>query len=323
MLEAADMTTRDEADRRLEQAMDWLMQLRDAPADPALRSRIDLWIAEEPGHARAWEQANNAWRLLGELQPSRAPERMRERSSVLRRVFLGAAAAMAACVVLAFAPSLLMRIQADQVTMTGELRRVTLADGTRVHLGPQSAIRARYTPDRRMVSLLAGEAFFEVSPDPERPFVVDAGGLDVSVTGTAFDVRLAPAFVSVAVRSGAVGVRYGRIHPALDGSLAAGDRVIVDRETGFAVRDRVDPLAVASWRDGRLFVEDATIAEVVAEIGRYHTGWIIVAGDRLASQRVTGLYDLRDPGRALPALVQPFGGRVREVTPMLHILSAP
>ena len=87
MLEAADMTTRDEADRMLEQAMDWLIQLRDAPADPALRSRIDLWIAEEPGHARAWEQANNTWRLLGELQPSRPPERVRERSSALRRVF--------------------------------------------------------------------------------------------------------------------------------------------------------------------------------------------------------------------------------------------
>ena len=105
--------------------------------------------------------------------------------------------------------------------------------------------------------------------------------------------------------------------------LAAGDRVVVDRTTLRLEQDRVAPGEVASWRDGRLFVDGATVDEVVDELSRYHAGWIIVSDPRLAKQRVTGLFDLNDLDRALAALVQPFDGRVRSVTPLLQILSAP
>jgi transmembrane sensor len=88
-------------------------------------------------------------------------------------------------------------------------------------------------------------------------------------------------------------------------------------------RERIEPSAVASWRDGQLFVDNVTVSQVVDELQRYQKGWIVIADDRLAAQRVTGLYDLRDPGRALRALVQPSGGTVREITPFLHVLSLP
>ena len=105
--------------------------------------------------------------------------------------------------------------------------------------------------------------------------------------------------------------------------LAAGERVVVDRATRRLQRDRIEPGEVASWRDGRLFVDGATVAEVVDMLGRYRAGWIVVADSRLAKQQVTGLFDLNDIDRALAALVQPFDGRVQKVTPLLQILSAP
>ena len=59
-----------------------------------------------------------------------------------------------------------------------------------------------------------------------------------------------------------------------------------------------------------MFVNDATIGAVVEQIQRYHAASIAVPDITLAQQTVTGLYDLRDPDRALRALVQPHGGKV-------------
>jgi FecR protein len=65
---------------------------------------------------------------------------------------------------------------------------VTLADGSHVELNSQSAIAIHYDAGQRRVRLLEGEAWFEVSPDPVRPFVVEASGGTVTALGTAFNV---------------------------------------------------------------------------------------------------------------------------------------
>ncbi len=78
---------------------------------------------------------------------------------------------------------------------------------------------------------------------------------------------------------------------------------------------------IAAWRNGLLFVNDVTIDSVVARLQRYHPAWISVPDRTLGHQRVTGLYDLRDPDRTLKALVQPYGGKVRSVSGYTRIVS--
>ena len=304
-------------DRALDAAMDWLMRVRGAPADATLRARVEAWVAADPDHARAWDQARRAWQMLGEVpaaMPPKAPVRHR---TVPGRTVM-AVAALAACLLLVFAPSLSLRLEADHATGTAEIRRVVLEDGTVVHLGPESALRFRFSAQGRSVSLLEGEAFFEVARDPAHPFTVEAEGVTSTVLGTAFDVRIAEHTLSVAVRSGIVAVGRSGV-PAR--RLEAGDRITVNRATSDAVLDRVPADDVAGWRDGPLFFADATVAEVVEELRRYQPGWIVIADDALAAERVTGLYDPRDPDRALRALVRPAGGQVHEITPLLRVLT--
>jgi transmembrane sensor len=304
--------------RHLEEAMDWLVRLQEAPPDGPLAREWEAWLAVDPDHRRAWDEARRVWGLLGEVAPApaaihRPVPRRRVKAAVL-------AMALAACLALLAVPSIVLRWQADQTTGTAELREVRLEDGSLVHLAPRSAFRAQFSPEARRVTLMSGEAFFQVARDPARPFIVEAEGLEAQVLGTGFDVRIASDALSVGVQSGAVAVRYG---PAIKARLGPGDRLSVDRSTGRPRQDRLPPEEVASWRDGRLFVADATVAEVVEELRRFHPGWIVIADGRLAAARVTGLYDLRDPARALRALVRPAGGQLREVTPLLHILSMP
>ena len=120
---------------------------------------------------------------------------------------------------------------------------------------------------------------------------------------------------------GAVGVSFDAAQGASPAVLAPGQMLVVDRKSGAMVRSDIAPEDIGAWREGRLFVNDATIGAVVEQIQRYHAAWIAVPDITLAQQTVTGLYDLRDPDRALRALVQPHGGKVHEVSRFARIVS--
>jgi transmembrane sensor len=122
------------------------------------------------------------------------------------------------------------------------------------------------------------------------------------------------------VQRGAVEARAARANPV---HLGPGDQLTIERRSGAMQQTRIPPEEVASWRDYRLFVEGASVAEVVEELRRYRSGWIVFADSKLAHRQVTGLYDLRDPDRALRALIGPFGGQVREIAPLLTVVSSP
>ncbi len=329
-------------DPRLDEAMDWLMRLREAPDDPALRTGMETWLSAGPDHRRAWNQARRTWQVMGDVPPATAaaweaehppapgpagvaagrPPDTPRGVGTWRRHRIGlrmAVIAAAACLLLAFGPSLLLHLRADHVT-AAEIRALTLADGSIVHLAPESAVDLRFTAERRAVVLLAGEAFFEVTPDARRPFVVEANGLAARALGTAFGVRVSDHAVSVEVASGRVGARSAATTPPIDVRLDGGRTLHVANDTATAVLDRRPPGDMAAWRHGRLLVVDASVAEVVATLRRYRSGWIVIADDRLAARRVNGIYDLHDPDSALQALVHPAGGRVHEITPFLRVL---
>lgn len=327
------MTANEPLDPLIEEATDWLLRLEEESGDAGLRAAAEAWRQADPAHARAWVHAERAWRLLATRKPQpalppRAPPATAPASRLARvpapaRWAAAVAAALVALFAVLYLPPALTRLQADFATETAELRQITLEDGTVIHLAPLTALDVRFTADRRSVTLLAGEAFFKVVPDRARPFEVQARELSVTVVGTAFDVRISDVTLSVGVQQGVVEARSGFAASPPPARLGPGDRFVVDRRNGYVRRTRVPPEEVASWRDHKLFVEGATVAEVVDELRRYRSGWIVFAGGGLADQRITGLYDLQDPDAALRILVGPLGGRVREVTPLLQVISGP
>lgn len=330
------MTLGDEnhTDPLLDEAADWLLRLQEAPRDARTAEEFETWLARSPEHARAWASIGTSWRLIGEVAPTHEAawkQRTRSRRRLSRgthpasgwRGRIAGIAVAAACV--AFfalsAPSLMLRLQADHLTGTAESRVITLADGSTVTLGADSAIAATVGSHDRSVALLAGEAFFEVRRDAARPFTVKAGEVTVAVLGTAFDVQLTASTATVQLEHGSVDVGYSREGTGGNAHLAPGEMMRVDRQTGEMSRNPIAKDDIAAWRNGYLFVSDATIGFVAEQLQRYHPAWISVPDRDLAARRVTGLYDLRDPERALRALVEPYGGRVRAVSPYLRILS--
>jgi len=329
-------------DSVLEEAMDWLLRLQDAPHDPEIAHQFEIWRSRSPNHDRAWAKARKTWQLMGEVPPlhehlwkdapsdsgayarqtRRNPNATRRHRRSWKSLAAGSAVAAMFAIFLFFAgPALLLRIEADHMTATAESRVVMLEDGSVVTLGAHSAIATHMAGNTRRVVLLSGEAFFEVRPDKTRPFVVGSGGVDVTVLGTTFNVQLSTAATTVELARGSVDVSWKQATQQADTVLSPQEMVAVDRRTGAMVRNTIAQEDIAAWRSGQLFVNDATIGSVVEQLQRYHAAWIKVLDADLAAQRVTGLYDLRDPDRALRALVQPYGGQVREISPYLRVLS--
>jgi len=304
-----------------EQALDWLIRMRENPDEPGLRAAFEDWVLESPDHRREWEKTCRIWQAMGHAPDFHgrrpAPRRIRKRF-----VMGGAlAAGMAICLMLFLGPSLLIRLQADYLTETAQTRSVTLDDGSTVLLAPDTAIAVDFTGGKRRVTLLSGEAFFDVTHDEKRPFMVAAGDVDVQVLGTAFDVSTGEESTEVGLARGSVkatGIVAGAV---IDRTLVPGDVIAIDHSTGRVQDAKVDVADVGAWREGRLYVTDATVGSVIEQLQRYHPAWISIPDPTLARQRVTGIYDLNAPDQALGALVDPYGGKVRKVSNLVRIVS--
>ncbi|KQM80535.1 sigma-70 family RNA polymerase sigma factor [Xylophilus sp. Leaf220] len=167
----------------------------------------------------------------------------------------------------------------------GPAERHALPEGSALTLDAQSRVQVAYGATRRGVRLLAGAAFFEVTPDPARRFEVEvpgdasaAGpqpGVRVTVLGTRFGVeRLPGGRVEVQVESGRVRVELLDAQGSVRGTheLAPGEAARFDpRAPGQApqaLRLRT-PQDAAAWRHGLLAFDDVPLGETVERLRRY------------------------------------------------------
>lgn len=324
------MTRHDKtSEELLEQAMDWFLRLQGPSRSHGDEQDFAAWISRSPLHQQAWAKACRTWEVMGETIPvNLSAHQTRRRMTATRprgfgkRKTIGIGlTALAACLAAIVAgPAIVMQTQADYMTQTAQTRHVTLQDGSTVELSAASAIAVDFSGTERRVKLLSGEAFFDVRTDITRPFTVDAGGeLDITVRGTRFDVNVTPQRATVQLAHGAVDLSAPQTGEKM--KLRPGDVISLDRNNGQLSKSSVNVDAIASWRDGKLFVQDVPISSVVAELQRYHPSWITVASGELGARRVTGLYDLSNPDRALEALVRPYGAKVHHVSPYLRVLT--
>jgi transmembrane sensor len=318
----------------LEEATDWLLRLQEEPANAALRKAHRDWLAVDAAHQEAWAAVQHTWALTGHMkteefgaeivpfvQPSSARRHVRRSATAFM-----AMAALAACFGLALLmPGILLHLDADAVTARAENRAMTLADGSVVTLGGASALSADVAgPAGRRARLLRGEAHFQIAPDRQRPFIIAAGDVNVTVVGTAFDVTMGPQSVSVAVASGLVEVAK-KDRPGALTRLQPGERIEIDRQTGAAVLVRMAPEDVGAWRDRRLVVHDLPLSEAMERLGRYYRGEILSLAGGLEQQRISGVFDLDDPARALRGMLGAAGPALRgtavqQITPYLIVL---
>lgn len=295
-----------------EAAAGWVARLASHDATDRDREAFEAWRAADPAHAAAYVEMDALWHTLG-----RVPDR-RSRRSPLKGGLAGLAVALVLCAALAFQLGLVDRLRSDLWSGVGDITHATLADGSRIDLNTGTAVALRFSETERGVTLLRGEAFFDVVPDASRPFVVRGDGLSVRAVGTRFFVRTDGA-------ASPVGVVEGSVDVAASGPpvrVAAGEAVRRAEDAPLSVT-RVDLGRATAWRTGRLVFSGERLSAVLTELGRYRHGRIVLLDAAAGERRVTGAFDPRDTDEALDAIASSLGVGVTRLSPLLVLVGSP
>lgn len=322
-----------------DEAAEWVLRLSECSGDVHLEEEIAAWCGRSALHREIWARTQVAYDTVGKAPPrheahwaSYLAERQRPvahgfRSKTTARparrrrfVVAAAVAALAACIAFVALPALLLRLNADHVTSTAELRVLVLNDGSRVHLAPRSAVDVAFGDRERRIRLLTGQAFFEVERDTARPFVVASGEVETMVLGTKFDVRLDEGVVSVGVREGHVRVTDRRSLPTVARELLAGDILRVST-SGVATFAQIPASDVGDWSEGRLVARHRPVSEIVDRIRGYYGGTIVMSDHAFAQLEVSGVYDPAQPVRTLDNLARLHGATMRQISPWLIVVT--
>ena len=186
-------------------------------------------------------------------------------------------------------------------TAVGETSMLTMADGSRIQLNTDSELRIESRLFSRRMTLLRGEAGFNVA-HTYRSFVVEANRTTVTDIGTAFDVRNEEDGARVSVRQGAVEVRSDSGQSQI---LAANQAL---RSTAGKLERLADPEPGQSgaWRRGKLYFNGTPLREAAADMQRYLAQPVVPADARTGDLRLSGEYDIKDIDdllRVLPTIL--------------------
>ena len=291
-----------------EAAADWFVRLQETSSAEDWQA-FTAWLEADPSHRAAYDAIETAWidvedapdSLTVPASPLPAPVR---KAPVRRTFWAGGAAAAAAAIVAAV--MLIPQHAGEQVagsfkTDASSTRVVKLDDGSQLSLNRSTELSFSLQPERRDVQLAAGEVSFDVAHDRARPFHVSAGGHDIRVTGTEFNVVEHDKHLIVTVRRGSVVVEDMTTHAV--NTLTAGARLALADGGGPGTVEQVDAADAFAWQDGNLVYKNAPLSAVAADLSRYF-GHPVRVADNAAAIAVSAVLQIDDEPAMLRRLAQ-------------------
>lgn len=326
-----------------EAAQDWFLRLASGDVTETDLAAFAAWRDADPRHRIAYDEVRDIWNDLGGLRtafahpgetaatddtPSQgaAPASWRRaptprRAGVFRHpAFLGGLAAACLVLLVVSVAEITAWLRADHRTGVGEQAAVTLPDGSIAYLNTDTAISLAYSDDNRQVSLLHGEALFQVANDPTRPFVVFAVRGRTIATGTAFSVRDKGDSATVTVTDGAVVVSSPASDQRSRVTVNAGTQVSYAAGDAPGPVGHVDVVSATAWRGGSILIDGLPLAQAFAEVDRYVPGRILLLADTARLEPVTARLSIRTIDNALNALARTHGLSITRVTGYLTIV---
>jgi transmembrane sensor len=175
----------------------------------------------------------------------------------------------------------------------GKRSVLTLADGTRVWLNADS--RIAYSNDfmnsETREVFLEGEAFFDVTENKNKPFIVNTASITVKVLGTAFNVK---SFENDET------VETTLVHGKVQIDTRTNDNIIllpnqqavfVKQSGQVIVENQIEAQDYAAWKSGKLYFKDETFAAIVQELERWYNVKIHLEGEHVLECRFSAKID--------------------------------
>lgn len=306
----------------VQQAINWLLRLRNNAANPGLRQQCDSWRAEHHEHELAWQRVQSlhaelsgnpravpgAQVALNTLENSAQRLGRRQALKLLSGALLMGSAAWQGKDAVGW-----QQWTADFATATGERRGFQLPDGTRLELNTASAVDLDYTAQQRLIKLTRGEIIvtcggIDEGSSFDRPLRVHSRHGVYEGVGARYILRQEADCTRLSVTSGIVAI----LSPlAADGKpirLSAGQSCLIDHRQA----KPVPPLNmdVGAWVDGLIVTRNMRLEDFLDEVARYRHGYLKCSAD-IADLRLTGVFHLEDTDKLLAILPQTLPVQLR------------
>jgi ferric-dicitrate binding protein FerR (iron transport regulator) len=184
-------------------------------------------------------------------------------------------------------------------TLPGKRMKVVLSDGSIVWLnsGSRLSFSNRYNRSVREVKL-EGEAYFEVSHNPKKPFLVHVGELTTKVLGTSFTIN-AYKESRQAVVTLITGKVWVKIRSAGPGNISSGDILLPDQRLQYdytskkTIKTYVASAASSrAWTEGKLIFDNTPMQEVAERLSRAFDLHVEVQKTKRSDCRIYGQFNM-------------------------------
>lgn len=316
-------------------AAQWLSRI-DRGLTGSEQDEYSKWMAADPRHRSALARHRWGWeeldRLAGlhtsphaHLDPDLlAPKRLRRFPRSLLWMGPGLLAAAVATIMVSLSrpaplsPTPRRSMPVAGYSLTAPCERRQLEDGSTADLNRGAVIEVAFSKDFRRIKLVRGEAKFTVAKNPLRPFVVEAGGVEVQAVGTVFDVTLLPSNVDVVVSEGTVKLKEP-VHPYAETPLVhAGQEAFAVRGSS-SVPD-VQTLSEArlserlAWQPTMLHFDDLPLGEIVSRFNAHNSVQLKIGDETLAQFRLSAAFRSDNVEGFVRLMVFDFGMRADHPT---------
>lgn len=264
-------------------------------ADAGERQVVERWLRESEDHQREFRKLERRVMLgakrykTGMFDRRVAARKIKFPTNIYHSRVLRVAAVVIVVITGVWTWNRLQPEETVYVSKKGKMKVVILPDSTRVTLRGNSrlAYDSRFGTTSREISL-KGKAYFKVSRDDAKPFVVNTDLIRVEVLGTWFQVVAHRSFAGVYVKRGRVMVT------ALDSDqieiLETGMDGIYDRDEGVWEITTQEDNTLYNEEAGIFEFDNATLSEVVETLNRYHGSHVRVP-EEYASLRISVVFN--------------------------------
>lgn len=209
---------------------------------------------------------------------------------------------------------------ADYTTQAGEVKNITLSDGTTLILDSNSAVDIDFDQNERDIYLLKGQIFVKTGHQYNDlpPLHVHYFDVEIQPLGTQFTVANRQKNMQIGVYEGRVQIKSDKINPPL--VLESGWQVRFNPDQPQLYPQKTDDLQLA-WIDHKLIVEQMPICEFMQHLSTYRTGYIH-CNSGLKNIKISGTYDLKQHEQILAELPHVLPLKIQHFTPYLISISA-
>ena len=265
---------------------------KEMASNPALHEQFltyqKIWLASHTESPVQWD-VQKAWDRFSAEAKTESPVIRGTRTRSLSW-------AIAAALVLALGAAVFLWMDpkpAEYAYGQESSQPLVLTDGSKIYLNEGASVKVHSFKSRKRRVELKGEAFFEIAPDINKPFIVEAGNTLTEVVGTSFNIDQSNESTTIFVKSGKVIFR-SEMQKNVALALTSGEAAIFQDDN---IRRIVNPSPnMHSWYSRELsFVKNMPFSDIISDIATYFGKEISFDNDKVKNCRVTIPLSFKEP----------------------------